>query len=97
MIWIRGTVIVVQMATYAGIWCIVIISVMTGGTVVGHGGMRPVQCIISIVAGKGSRIPFRFGRMAGSTIGGKAQCIVIGIGGLIKIGCMTGGAICWCP
>ena len=52
VVWIRGGVIVIGMATGTGIGRIVIIAVVAGCTVVGNGCVSPDQLIEVIVTGK---------------------------------------------
>ncbi len=82
--------IIEGMASVTGIGRIVVIAVMAGGTVRGNGCVRSLQHVIVVVVGKGRRHPVGRRSMTGCAVGGKAQRVVIGVCGLVIIGCMAG-------
>ena len=59
---------VILVTAYASCRCIQVISIMAGGTIVGNGGMGPIEWVKIIMIGHGRRIPVWIGGMAGSTI-----------------------------
>ena len=77
------------MTAIAGIWCRVIITVMTRRTIIGNRGMCTVQSIIIVVYRERGRIPARCSRMAHCAIRRNAQRYVVRVGGLVKICRMT--------
>ena len=50
--------------------CIIIVPVMTRGTIICDDGVSPVEYIEIIVVGKGGRVPVRGGRVAAYTVCG---------------------------
>ncbi len=82
------------MAAVTGIGRIVVIPVVTNGTIVCNRRMCTVQRIIIVVNRESSRRPPRSGRMAHGTIRRDIQIQVFGIGGLVKIRRVTSRALC---
>ena len=72
MVWISSICVVLHMTTEAGIRRIVVVSIVTSGTVVSDGRVRPVQCIVIIVIDKSSGHPIGLGGVAAGTIGSEA-------------------------
>ena len=68
-----GRIVSGSMASVTSIRRIVVIAVMTSGTIVGNRSMSSCQYIIGIVVREGSRSPTRICCMAGDTIGRQAQ------------------------
>ncbi len=68
MVGVGSLVEIGHMAALAGIGCIIVIPVMTGGTVIGYDGMRAIQYIIIIVIREIGRTPTGCSRVAGHTI-----------------------------
>ena len=72
MIRIGGVTVVLRMAAETGIRCVIVVSIVTSGTVVSDGRVRPVQCIVIIVIDKSSGHPIGLGGVAAGTIGSEA-------------------------
>ena len=89
VIGVSGCIVVVDMATGASVRRIDIITIMASGTIVGDRSMSTFDHIIIIVYGEGCGIPTGLGGMTRSAVVGDADCTVIGIGRLIKIGGMA--------
>ena len=85
VIGIGRLIIVVDMAAETGGRRIVVIAVVAGRAVVGNCCMSPLQYVKIVMVGHRSRHPFRGRGMAGSTIGGEPQGLVVGIHRLGKI------------
>jgi len=102
MIGISGCIIIIDMATGAGIGCIGIVSIVASGTVIGYGGMGPFNDIIITVDRKSRRTPTGLGGMTRSTIIGKCEFGMIRVRRLIKVSGMAvytdggGTGICIC-
>ena len=83
MIWIGGTAVFRRMASYAGIRCIIVITVMTNHTIVCYRRMSSCKRINSIV------VKIRWTpcivRMAFRTIGRELIGLVVRIGGTAVI------------
>ena len=67
---IRRIIVISLVTTNTSSRRIVVIPVMAGRTVVGDGGMGPIQLIIIIVIREVRRLPVRIRRVAGRTIHG---------------------------
>ena len=80
---IGGAVVVRQVAAHAGVWRIVVITVMTGRTVIGNSRMRPVEYIEYIVV-KTSRQPGGL-CMTALTVRRELSSFVVGVGGSVVI------------
>ena len=78
-------VIIVQMASSAGIGRGIVVSVMANCAVIRNGCMGTVERIYGIVCRESSRFPARFCGMAGGTGVGNAGCCMIGIACLIVV------------
>lgn len=89
-------VIIRCMATCTGIRGGIVIPVMAGSTIVRNSRVCPVQGIKIVVDREARRFPTWRSGMAQGTIRRKAQCLVVGIDGLVKIWGMTSGTFCWC-
>ncbi len=86
---IGRAVIISLVTTYAGVRCIVIISIVAGGAIVGDACVCPIQWIIIVVDRESCRLPARRRGMAHGTIRWDHQSNVIGIQARIVIRCMT--------
>lgn len=86
---IQTLVVVFLVTTRTGIGCVLIVTIMTCGAVLGNGNMGPINDPIIIMLGKFCRTPTRICRMTGGTIGRKSQCTMVRIDGLIVIRQMT--------
>ena len=62
---IRGGVVIVGMTTGTGVWCIVVITIMTSRAVVGDGCVCSDELIEVIVNGESGWCPSRLGGVAG--------------------------------
>ncbi len=89
---VGGLVVVFGMAAKAGIGRVVVVPVVTGRTFVCNDSVGPVKGVVIIVVGKAGRHPVGRRGMAGCAIGGKAQGLMVGVGGLVEIGGMAGNA-----
>ena len=69
---IGGVTVVLRMAAETGIRCVIVVSIVTSGTVIGDGRMGAIQGVVIIVIGEGSGHPIGFGSMAAGTIGSEA-------------------------
>lgn len=78
-------VVIVLVAADTGAWGVVVISVMTGCTLIGNQGMRSVEGVIIVVNIKRGRVPVWFCCMACGAFHRDGQCDVIRIEALIKI------------
>ena len=65
---IRRVIVISLVTTNTSSWRIVVIPVMAGRTIIGDGGMCPIQLIISIVIREVCRLPVWLRRVAGRTI-----------------------------
>ena len=52
VVWIRGGIVIVGMATGTGVWCVVVITIVTSRAVVGDGCVCPDKLIEVIVNGE---------------------------------------------
>ena len=92
-----GSLVIVRLvASGTGAWCIEVIPVMTGCTVIGDQGMGAIQGVEVIVIGEQGRVPVGICGMAGGTIHGESKVVVIRIARLVEILSMAGGALGWC-
>ena len=73
------------MAAVTGIGCAVIITVVTGSTIIGDHSMCAIQHVIIAVNWKGGRLPARRRGMAHRAIRRDIERYVVRIGGLVKI------------
>ena len=89
MVGVSGCIVVIDMAAGTSVGCIDVVAIMASGTVVSDGRMGTFDHIIIIVYGEGSWIPSWLGGVTRSAVTGDADCIMIGIGRLIKIGGMA--------
>ena len=89
-------VIIRCMATGTGVRGVGIIAVMTSSTIIRYSRVRPVQCIKIVVDREARRFPTWRSGMAQGTIRRKAQGLVVGVDGLIKIWGMASGTLRWC-
>ena len=87
---VGGLVVVRLVASGTGVRCVVVVAIVAGRTVVGDGGVSPVQRIIIIVDGEGGRGPSGIGGMAAGTIHRKSEYGVVGVGRLFKVHHMAG-------
>ena len=94
--WIIRLVVILDMAARTRVGRVVVIPVVAAGALVGDNRVTSVQRIIIVVVGKRGRAPSGICRMAGCTIHGKSQSLVIGIDRLVKFRCMTRLAFGWC-
>ena len=53
----RGVVIVIQVTPHTGVWCVIVITVVTKSTIIGDGGMSSLKHIVIIMIGHGCRHP----------------------------------------
>ena len=79
-------VVVVCVAAVTSVRRIVVVPIVTDGTIVLNGSMGAAQHIVIVVNGEGSRVPIRYCGMAHVAICRYSQCHVIGVGGLVVIG-----------
>jgi hypothetical protein len=90
---IRGGVVIVCMTTGTGVWCIVVITIMTSRAVVGNGCVCSDELIEVIVNGESSWCPSRICGMTCFTGCGQIECQVT----WISAGCIViGMATCAC-
>ena len=73
------------MTPKTGIWCVVVVSVVAGGTVVGNSRVCAVEWIKIVVDGKGCRRPIRRGGVAACAIRRQIQRHVVWVGTLVVI------------
>ena len=83
------------MTSKAGIWCIVVIALVTGRTLIGNRRVCAIERIIIVVIDQRRRCPARIGSMTGCTVRRKAQCRMPRVDGLIVIIDVTCLAIRW--
>ena len=72
MIRIGGVTVVLRMAAETGIRCVIVVSIVTSGTVIGDGRVCAIQGIVIIVIGEGSGHPIGLGGVAAGTIRSEA-------------------------
>ena len=84
MIRVGGLAIIFLVATYASVGCVVIVTLVTCGTIVRDRSMRPRKRVIITMCGKSSRAPTRVSGMAQLTVRRNTNCLVIRICRLIK-------------
>ena len=92
MVGVVGVVVIILMTTHTSIWCVVIIPVVAGYTLIGDHRMRTLKHVIIIVYTKGGRVPVGRRCMTRRTIRRYAERKVIRIGGLIiicRVTCVT--------
>ena len=92
MVRIGRLVIVGRVAAGTGIRGVVVVAVVTSGTLVGNGCVRPIQLVIIVVDGECSRLPAGSG-VATCTIRRYSECGMARIGALIVIRRMATRAI----
>lgn len=108
MVGVRRLVVIIRVASRTGIGCIIIVAVVASGAVSGNDCVCSVQHVIVIMDRKISRHPVRRCRMAGSTIRGEAQRLVVwvntlavvlrmaavtGVGRIVVVPVVAGGTI----
>lgn len=93
---IGSGIVIGLVATDTGVGRIIIVSVVAGGTIVGDDGVCAVEGIEIIVDIEGSRHPVRIGGMAGGTIVGQVEGLVVGVGSRIEVLLMTAGTLVGC-
>ena len=71
MIRIGGAIVIIEMTTDAGIWCVVIISVVAEDTLHGDIDMCAFKDIVVIVDREVSRVPVGIRGMTSRTVGGQ--------------------------
>ena len=86
---IGGGIIIIDVATCAGIWCIGIIAIVTSRTIIGKGGVSALDDIVVIVHIKVGGTPTGLCRVTSGTIIGKCEFRMVGVRCLIKVGGMT--------
>ena len=91
---IARPVVICLVTAHAGVWRVVVIPVVAIHTT--YSCMRPVQCIKIVVDREARRFPTWRSGMAQGTIRRKAQGLVVGVDGLIKIWGMASGTLRWC-
>ena len=91
---VSSVFVIILVTSIAGIGGVVVVSVVAL-CAIGDGGVCAVQLEIVIVVGEEHWFPIGIGGMAGGAIGGKAQILVVGIGGAVEIGLMAGHTIGW--
>ena len=87
VIWVVRLVVFRLVATDAGIWGIIIVSVVAGIAIVGNGSMRTIQGIKTVVV-ESRRYPSCFAVAAGAVCGQLLRGVV-GVGSLVVIANMT--------
>ena len=65
VVWIRGGIVVIGMATGTGVWCVIVITIVTSRAVVGDGCVCPDKLIEVIVNGESGWRPSGLGGVAG--------------------------------
>ena len=94
VVWIGGGVIIVGMTTCTGVWCIVVIAVVAGCTVIRDRCVCPDQLIEVIVNGERSWRPSGICGMTCFTGGGQIESQVTRISAVcIIIGMATGAGV----
>ncbi len=93
MIGVGGLIVIGQVAPFTGIGCVVVIPVVTSGTVIGDWNMCSIQYPEIIVLGELRRTPSGIGGMTHLTIDREVEGDVIGVGGLVEVVLMTGVTI----
>ena len=89
-----GGVVVVLVATGAGVGRVVVVPVVAVGTLTGDGRMRPGEGVVLVVDGESSRAPAGIGGVAVVAVHRQAQLGVIGVGSVVVIlGMATGTGI----
>jgi hypothetical protein len=78
-------VVVVCVAAETRIRGVIVVAVVAGRTIVGDGGVRPIQHIVIAVDGEGSRVPFGLGGVARCAIRRNAQSHMVRIGRLVVV------------
>lgn len=93
---ICGLVVIVQVASHAGIWRGVVIPVMAFRAIAGYEGMCPYEWKIVVVHGEQGRLPFGVGRMACLALVGQPEGAMVRVGRLVIISHMTTRTNIWC-
>ena len=86
---IGGGIIIIDVATCAGVGCIGIIAIVTSRTIIGKGGVSALDDIVVIVHIKVGGTPTGLCRVTSGTIIGKCEFRMVGVRCLIKVGGMT--------
>lgn len=89
VIWIIGVVIIILVTPNAGVGRVVVISIMTGHTLIGNCRMRPKQRIVIIVVREQCRVPVWCRSMTRHTIHRQSERLMVWIGRAIIIGSMA--------
>lgn len=90
VIGVRRGIIIGLVTTDAGVGCIVVVSIVTGCTVIGYVGMCSNQRIIVVVNRERGRHPVRIRSVTHVTVSRNIQRQVVRIDTLIVIGLVTG-------
>ena len=93
---IRGGVVIIGMATGTGIWCIVVITIVTSRAVVGDGCVCSDELIEVIVNGESGWRPSRLGGVAGFAGSWQIESQVTWVGTLGVVIGMAAGTGCRC-
>ena len=91
VVWIRGGIVVIGMATGTGVWCVIVITIVTSLAVVGDGCVCPDKLIEVIVNGESGWRPSGLGGVAGFAGCRQVECQVTWVG---TLGIVIGMARC---
>lgn len=89
MIRVVRLVVIIQVAAHTGVGRVVVISVVTGGTIILNVPVSTQQRIEPVMVGQCGRLPSRIRSVAGCAFHGKAQAHVIRVGRLVEVLSMT--------
>ena len=93
MVGVGCLIVIISVATEAGVRGVVVIAVVAGYAIVCDGRMPPVKRVKLIVDTKRRRIPSRFGGMARSAIPRQPQSLMAGVKTVVVIKGMAGFAL----
>ena len=85
-------IVIRQVTRCTGVGCIVVVSFMAGGAIVGDGRVCPIQHIIVVVDGEACRCPVGCGRVTLGAVRREIQSFMIGVFALVKVGLVTARA-----
>lgn len=86
---VAAVVVILLVATVTVIWCVVVITVVTGCAIIGDIEVRSIDYPEIIVHGKSSRCPTGFCCMAFIAVHGQAKRHVIRVAGVVKLRLVT--------
>lgn len=85
MVGVHSAIVVILMATHAGVRRVIVISIVACGTLHGNGGMSSPQLIKIVVIRQLCRHPPRLGGVALGTISSKIKVLVVRVHRTVEV------------